>query len=943
MEYFLKKVAHEIYSSYKENLIDVCVVLPNKRASLFLKKYLAEESSKPIFSPDFLTIEEFISKLSEFEIIDNMLLQFTLYEVHKEIEGSNPKSFEEFLQTSALMISDFNDIDTHMVDAGEIFNFLSETKAIAVWNLGEQELTDFEKRYLTFYRSLIKYYDKFREKLITNNNAYAGIAYRKVAENIDDILKTVSWEKIIFTGFNALSRSEEIIIKSTLDSGLGEVYWDSDEYYIQDKRQEAGFFLRDYFKQWKLKEINWIDNNIRETEKKINIIGTPKNVSQAKLAGDLLEKSKKSGLKTALILADENLLLPVLNSLPENIENFNVTMGFPFKFTPAYTLGYYWFSLFDDIIEGKENGISAVKLHKNSLINFLQHPYRQWFIKNSLKEQKPELDKLIASYRFYYSFETLKSFVNLDFAHEADSTKSEAIIIANLLLNLIKSISHKISEQNTNEAEELTLTKQLDIIYLQKLKEIIERILIYSQQESDEISLKAFKTIFQRLAFQQSIPFYGEPLQGLQIMGMLESRTLDFDSIIILSVNEGTLPAIKHANSLIAVDIRKKFGLPTQKEKQAIFAYHFYRLLQRSKEVIYIYNTEADELGGGDKSRYIHQLEAELLNTSSKIEYSEKIVSFDLPKTNMKLISVDKTEDVLNAIIEKSRKGFSPSSISTYINCSLQFYFQYILGLEEIEEAEESIDAAILGKIIHDSLQKLYLPLQGKLLSPDILEVKKENIKAALESSISKYYPEGETKFGKNLLILNIAFRMIEKLIKTEKDELINDSGIERKVLFLEKDLKKEIQISQNGETYDVIIKGIVDRIDLINNEINIIDYKTGFAEQRELDIKEWDTIIDDPKRAKALQLLIYSWLFSDNTDNQIKASILSLRKLSNGLMRLKYPDKNNTFTAEYKSICQELIKTILESIFSKEENFQQTNDTERCKYCSFKSICNVS
>ncbi|MFC2106745.1 PD-(D/E)XK nuclease family protein [Bacteroidota bacterium] len=941
MEYFLKKVAHEIYNSYKEDLIDICVVLPNKRASLFLKNYLAEESSKPIFSPDFLSIEEFISKLSEFEIIDNMLLQFTLYEVHKDIEGINSKSFEDFLQTSSLMISDFNDIDTHLVDAGEIFNFLSETKAIAVWNLGEKELTDFEKRYLTFYRSLIKYYDKFREKLIKNNNAYAGIAYRKVAENIDNILPILKWKKIIFSGFNALSKSEETIIKSILDSGLGEVYWDSDEYYIQDKRQEAGFFLRDYFKQWKLKKINWIDNNITETGKKIHIIGTPKNVSQAKLAGDLLEKSKKSGLNTALILADENLLLPVLNSLPENIENFNVTMGFPFKFTPAYTLGYYWFSLFDEIIEDKE--IGSVKLHKNSLINFLQHPYRKWFIRKSLQEQKPELDKLISSYRFYYSLETLKSFVELDFTNDNDQKKSIAITIANLLVDLIKTISHKISDQNTDKTEEITLAQQLDIIYLQKLKDIVERILIYSQQESDELSLNAFKTIFQRLSFQQNIPFYGEPLQGLQIMGMLESRTLDFDSIIMLSVNEGTLPAIKHANSLIPVDIRKKFGLPTQKEKQAIFAYHFYRLLQRSKEVFYIYNTEADDLGGGDKSRYIHQIEAELLNTNSKIDYSEKIVSFDLPKTSMEIISVGKTDDVLNAIIEKGQKGFSPSSISTYINCSLQFYFQYILGLEEIEEAEESIDAAMLGKIIHDSLQKLYLPLKGKLLTPDILEVKKENIKAALESSITKYYPEGETKFGKNLLILNIAFRMIEKLIKTEKEDLVQDTKIERKVLFLEEGLKKEIQISENGETYNIFIKGIVDRIDLINNEINIIDYKTGFVEHRELDIKEWDTIIDDPKRAKALQLLIYSWLFSDNADNQIQAAILSLRKLSNGLMRLKYPDKKNTFTPEYKSICQELIKTILESIFSKEENFQQTDDGERCKYCSFKTICNVS
>ncbi len=942
MEYFLKRVASEVYSKFNDDLIDICIVLPNKRASLFLKKYLAEQADKPIFSPDILTIEEFISSLSGYEIIDNMLLQFILYEVHKEIEGTKARSFEEFLQTASLMITDFSEIDTHMVDASEIFNFLSESKAISLWNLGEKELTDFEKKYLDFFKSLLKYYNSFREKLISNKKAYAGIAYRYTAENIKEISNSTGWKNIIFAGFNALSLSEETIIKAFLDPGRAEIFWDTDEYYIQDKKQEAGFFLREYFQKWKLKNINWIENDIKGSEKKINIIGTPKNVSQAKLAGDLLEESEYSGINTAVILADENLLLPVLNSLPENIENFNVTMGFPFKFTPAYTLGYYWLSLFDEI-DNQNNGIDLmkVKLHKNRLINIFQHPYRQYFLSEDIADFTSELDKIISSYKFYYSFETLKSYIDHNIIDELKKSSIDSTAVAKMLLMMINITSHRISEHARNEDGELILAQQLDVIYLQKLKEIIERIMIYSQNESTILSLKAFKTIFQRLSFQQSIPFYGEPLKGLQIMGMLESRTLDFDRIIMLSVNEGTLPIIKHSNSLIPIDIRKKFGLPTQKEKQAIFAYHFYRLLQRCKEVFYIYNTEADEIGGGDKSRYLHQLEAELTKSTTNINFSEKILSFDLPKISTDIISINKTEDVMKAIIEKSKKGFSPSSVSTYINCSLQFYYQHILRLEEVEEIEESIDAAMLGKIIHYSLQKLYTPLKGVILKPDILEIKKESIKSALEEAISKYYPDGDTKFGRNLLILNIAYRMIEKLIKFEKEELYNDHNIQRKVLFLEEPLKREMQITQNGETYNIVIKGIADRIDNINNETVIIDYKTGYVEQRELDIKEWDTIIDDPKRSKALQLLIYSWLFNNSADNQIQAAILSLRKLSNGLMRLKYPDNNYTFTNDYKDISHDLIKIIMESIFNTEEKFQQTDDSERCKYCSFKTICN--
>jgi CRISPR/Cas system-associated exonuclease Cas4 (RecB family) len=452
---------------------------------------------------------------------------------------------------------------------------------------------------------------------------------------------------------------------------------------------------------------------------------------------------------------------------------------------------------------------------------------------------------------------------------------------------------------------------------------------------------KTFRLIFRQLASQQRIPFYGEPLQGLQVMGMLETRTLDFDTLVILSMNEGILPASNTSSTFIPFDIKKQFGLPTYKDNNAVFAYHFYRLIQRAKKIHLLYNTEAGDLGGEEKSRFIFQLLNELKRYNPRINIKEDLLSVPASKIQRdSSISIPKDENVMKLLKEEAQKGFHPSSLALYINCPLQFYLSRLIRLEESEEPEDTIDNRILGIVIHESLKNLLEPYIGKSLTKDGLSLMLQQVSAEIKKQFLLAGAGADITSGKNHLIADVAEKMLRQMIRKEIQWM--EDGQSPELVNLEKSFTSNLKISLLQETIEVKIRGTIDRIDRKGAHLRIMDYKTGYVDNRQLNPGNWEKLFTDPNFSKAFQLLLYTWLYDRNqgSPDKLQAGVISLRAPGNGPVALIPPDKkelNRNLLDEFTAELQKLLAEILNN----EMPFSQTTDENRCKYCTFQEICN--
>ncbi len=955
MEPFLKKTANYIIENYGNMIGEVCVVLPNRRASLFLKKHLAATLQKTVWSPFFYSIEDFVFEISGFRQIDPVSLQFELYKVHKEVEGENAADFDEFLNWSNVLLHDFNDVDLHLADPKELFTYLSEVKAISLWNPDGKPLTEFQQKYLAFFTSLLKYYSLLSENLKNRNTVYQGLAYRNLAENMEKTIESVNFGKIIFAGFNALSLSEEKILFGFEEAGKADLLWDSDSYYVDDELQEAGGFLRRYFARQGSDDIKWIGNNFKESDKEIVIAGVPDTAGQAKVAGALLEKFTEEGRnieKTAVVLNDESLVIPLLNSIPGSIENFNLTMGFPLRQTPLFTLFETLFEMNENALKFDKSGEKKLHLYYKDILKLTGHPYiGDLFDFYGKRETLAQIGKkLRKSNKVFYFNEDIKSLLSESgdelqrvFLPVLTPSGNDTAKAIGLFMSLIKMLQ-PLFTHNRNAKD---LQKDVDLEYLFHFSKIFVRLNAMYAEYPFIDSLTTLKSLFMRITGTESIPFYGEPLKGLQIMGMLETRTLDFENIIMLSVNEDLIPAGKSQNSFIPYDLRREFRLPTYKENDAIYAYHFYRLLQRAKTVYLLYGTEATDLGGGDKSRFISQIQTELPKYNSGIKIMDRIIS-DTPGTGKKdeAIKVEKTKDVMERLLALAASGFSPTALNVYRRCPLQFYFQYVLKLDETEEPEETIEARTLGKVVHEVLELFYKPFVNRNITDDDVKKMIPDVEKKVKASFEKHYKEGDVDYGINHLIFKVAILFVTNFLKKEVAFLKELSGKGRRVII--RDLEKKIEagisigipfVSDNK--VQVLLKGTVDRIDEIDGKIRIIDYKTGYVEKRDLTLKNWEDLMTEPKYDKNFQLLFYGWLYGKNNNviGELETGIISFRQLSAGMMSAGLPEKEPV-TVSALTEFEEILKSILMEIFDEEVPFTQTDVYDDCRYCPYTSIC---
>tara|TARA_B100000809_G_scaffold70283_1_gene67764 strand:+ start:14740 stop:17514 length:2775 start_codon:yes stop_codon:yes gene_type:complete len=920
---FLAKTAQHLIDTYPNNLSDVCIVLPNKRAGLFLKQHLSKLIDKPIWLPEIIGTEELIEKLSDVEVIDNVTQLFELYNVYRE-STPKPETFDEFSKWGQILLHDFNEIDRYLVPTSGFFKHINEARALEVWNLGEREVTDFQSQYLIFWKQLGTLYTSFTKYLKDNKLAYQGLAYRIVAEELKAdpekfVQKKIKWDKVIFAGFNALNKAEKVLISELKKQQKCDVLFDADQYYLEDKMQESGLFLRDLKKEDAFQPFKWITNKFKEEQKQINIYGVPQNIGQAKYITHLLNEinGSKNYTDTAVVLADENLLIPVLQSVPETIENINVTMGYPLKNTPTNNFFEIYFTT---LVNAERFGHKGeLTYHYKDFLKLFQLPFSQILFG---PDNCAQVKRQIISQNWVFINKEKIDWINEKLEIPFLEKYSVATTLQQCIKFIEKSKEHYVADKNDSFIE---------LEYLFQYAKLFNQMITLTTKYPYLKNSKGFYSLYKQILSSSSIELYGEPLKGLQVLGMLETRNIDFKNVILLSTNEGTLPAGKTFNSFIPFDIKKDdtYNLPTHIEKDAVYAYHFYRLIQNAENISILYNTETNEFGSGEQSRFVTQVEHEL-GKFDNISIRKQLVTY--PALNKKVIEikVQKTTAIVAKIKERFTNGISPSALIAYINCPLDFYYKYVLGVREAEEVEETIDHSTFGTYVHDSLELLYKDYIGKNLTEEDLKLMLKKVTPVVTSVFAEHFSDKELGSGKNLLTLNIAQNYITTFIK-EEIKFVQKLGQPLFINSLEEKLLSEIKV--DGAT--IQLKGFADRIDSYGTELRIIDYKTGLVKPTELQLKHIDELLD-AKKNKAFQLLMYALMYSksnliDNT--QITSGIISFRTLSSGYMPFgmkKNANIDETVLEDFEVLLIKLIKEILDINTS----FTHTTDAKWCEFC---------
>lgn len=913
MKTFLEEVVSDIIS---EKVVDddLVLVVPSKRASLFLLQKFAQSTSKAGFAPTIYTIEEFIGLVSGLTYASNTQLIFELYQVYKTIHGKKADNFHDFSNWGNTLLQDFNEIDRYLIPQKKLFDYLSAIQETNHWYV-KPEKTPMIEAYIEFWNSLETIYHQFSKHLLSQNIGYQGLVYRKASENIEEYAAEMNEGSHYFIGFNALNTSESTIIQSLLDQKKAEIYWDIDPFFIEDPVHDAGYFVRSYLKNWSHFEKNTLKGPAPNylKEKNINIIGVPRNVSQAKYVGSLLQQftsdKQHSPQRTAVILGDENLLNPLLNSIPDVVSSINITMGLPLSQTPAASLYSEFIALY---LNWNSKG-----WYYNDIISLVSHPY----IKRLFKEPEETLTRLYKEIRE-------KNWVYIQ-PEQLHNLSEEDRSILQVLFSRNYTSPGNLLDASIEVAQELkdrfeSFGDSIALEYLAKTITVINEIKIYLNKFDFINDIKSFQSLFRELTNKETLDFYGKPLEGIQLMGMLESRNLDFETVIITSLNEGILPSGKTSGSFIPFDLKQEFKMPTYKEKDAVYTYHFYRLLQRAKNIYLLYNTEPDVLEGGEKSRFISQL---LSENRVKGSIRQIIASPSMSLTVPIKKSIAKDVSVLSLLRERARKGFSPSSLSSYIRDPIDFYKKYVLRIRESEEVEENIAANTFGTIIHASIEILYQPFVGSVLSPEAIRERISLIPEVVRNAFSEYYPNVSLTEGKNLIAYHVIQRYLQKFLEMEIESSRNHK-IE--LLAVEEELSTTITVQ--GLEFPICLKGTIDRIDKKDGVLRILDYKTGNTKNTEVEITEWDTITTEPDKGKAFQMMAYSLMYYEKYGMEnFEAAIIPFRSLENGFMRFctkaasggRYAKKDYTITPATLFAFREQFQLLMRKIFDQEVAFE--------------------
>lgn len=873
---FLDKIASIIVDGSTNTLSDLVVVLPNKRAKVFLIEALRNKTENTIFAPKIISIEDFIQDIAGIRSIDSIELIFEFYEVYLSITSKEKQQpFELFANWAKTLLQDFNEIDRYLLEPNHVLSYLKDIEDIKHWSVDVEKRTPMIDNYLQFWSLLPKYYEELYSHLLNKGIGYQGLIYRESVKNLNHFTNAIGRKEFLFAGFNALNASEEKIVQHLLATEKARIFWDADETFLNDPFHDAGLFLRRFKENWKHYKshpFEWIVDDFKQ-HKNIQIIGTPKTIGQAKIAGKIVEEHAGKEItlnKTAVVLGEENLLVPLLYSLPSSVTAMNITMGYSGKNNPAQILIAKLFKLHSNALSRNPN--SYVFYYKD-VLDVLTHPLIEPYSKTSdLVNTINQNNYTFITYNKLFELNQSQSDLFLLLFRKWDKGSMPVLeTISGLLLQIKSNLS------NDDEGEKITKA------FVYSIFKVINKLMNYYSKHRHIDTIETLFAVYKQIIDLAEVSFEGEPLNGLQVMGVLESRVLDFETVIVTSMNEGKFPAGKSQNSFIPYDVKRELGLPTFKEKDAIYTYHFYHLLQRSKNIYLLYNTESEGLDGGEKSRFITQLEVEKQKNHN---ITHEIYNAALPDVAYRPIVIPKSESVMQRLKEIAEKGFSPSALTSYIRNPIQFYTQKILRISEVEEVEENIALNTLGTIIHETLRVLYEPYIGQFLSAEDIKNCIKKIDEEVLRQFKIVYKEGEIKKGRNLLAFEVAKRNVFNFLKLELQEIENGDAV--KIIALEKTYERLLEHPKLP--YPVLIKGNVDRIEQRNGKIRIIDYKTGKVEGKEVALKQWDKLTDEIKNDKIIQVLAYAFMYETNSEGQeIEVGIISFKNLKSGFLPFQF------------------------------------------------------
>ncbi|AWI25118.1 PD-(D/E)XK nuclease family protein [Flavobacterium pallidum] len=903
---FLSRLASVILADYAENLTETTVILPNKRAKVFLVNELKEQAEQTVFSPNIISIEDFIQDIAAIRAIDPIELLFSFYDVYLSIAEKDPQPFEQFANWAKTLLQDFNEIDRYLLNPDHVLSYLKDIEDIKRWGVEPENKTTLLENYIDFWKLLPAYYHALYHHLLQKKIGYQGLIYREAVNNLSHFSESVANKKFLFAGFNALNAAEENIIQHLLSAGLARVFWDADRAFLDDAYHDAGLFLRRFKDNWnyyKGHPFEWIWDNF-SSEKQIRVIGTPKTVGQAKIAGKLLENIMASNPesrwdKTALVLGEENLLIPVLHALPASTSALNITMGYSAKNNPAQILVSKFFKMHTNALQR-----SSYVFYYKDVLDILTHPLIEPYA------GAQQLVNIINNNN--YTFITHTRLFELGpknalFTLLFSKWGTDNISVLDSVTGLLQTIKNNLSNENREEK----ITKA----FVFAVFKVINKLISHYTAHPGIGKVETLYAIYKQVIDLSEVSFEGEPLTGLQIMGVLESRVLDFDTVIVTSMNEGNFPAGKSQQSFIPYDVKRELGLPTFKEKDAIYTYHFYHLLQRAKNIYLLYNTESEGLDAGEKSRFITQLEVE---KQPLHELIQEIYSPFLPEKAYEPLVIPKSEKVRARLREISEKGFSPSALTMYIRNPIDFYYKKILRISDVEEVEENIALNTLGTIIHETLRVLFEPFIGKFLSDGDIEGCFKKIDQAVLEQFRLVYKEGDIRKGRNLLAFEVAKRNIFNFLTAELESLRNGDSV--KIVALEQNYSRLLE--HPVLPHPVLIAGNVDRIELRNGKIRIVDYKTGKVEARDVTLKQWENLTLDSKTDKIIQVLAYAYMYAPQAEGQeIEVGIISFKNLKSGFLPFLFKEEktvvsivDENVSLRYREQLVFLLKEILDS-----------------------------
>lgn len=954
---FLQQIASLFYQQYGAEVSRLAFVFPNRRTGLFFQKYLSEVADKPLFSPTILTINDLFVQLSGKQTADRINMLFMLYDIYVRHSGST-ETFDEFLYWGEMLLNDFDDVDKYMADARMLFtnvtdlreiendfSFLDAEQIAAIrtfWSsFYPKGDSPNQEEFLAVWKILYTLYNDLRDALAAEGRGYEGMIFREVVEQMEqNNCCDLPYTKVVFVGLNALSVAEERFLIQLQKRGIADFYWDYASDKVTDPNNKASYFVERNLKNFPSQYPLPVEEKV-DTE--IEVIGIPSGIGQAKQVYTLLnelckedEMSPEEALRTAIILPDEHLLIPVLNAIPEQIRRINVTMGYPLAGTPVASLMEYILALQKNVRYVDRQPV----FYFRDVLPILNHRY----ISSTCPEIVNALVKDIAeNNRIYISAADLgkTDLLSVLFLPVTDvNTFSDYLI--NVLQELNKVMHALSSGEEEEDATQRTNDLEQEFIFhyfttVNRMKEIM-------QDAGIEMKIDTYFRLLKRVTDTITIPFRGEPLSGLQIMGVLETRALDFDRLIILSMNEGIFPLRKAANSFIPYNLRRGFGLPTYEHQDSVWAYHFYRLIYRASHVSLLYDTRSNGLQTGEVSRFVHQL-----HYHYEVPLQNKLVVYNVSSAKTPALQVKKTDEVmqrLNAFHKGGSRAISASAVNTYLDCPLKFYFSVVEGIQEEEEVSETIESNVFGSILHKVMEELYMPLCGKIVTADLLKAIKKDT-PVLTGAIARAFAEiffmsdvVRPLTGQNFLIGEMIRKYVEKIL--ERDSKLTPFRYiesERKInrLFTLGDNRTEIQL-----------KGFIDRIDEVRDAIRIIDYKSGsgtsvFTSVESLFDKE------DKDRAKAvMQVFMYSWMLgAAPAGKTIQPGIYYMRTLfsdsfdasvSRRIERTK-TEPVTDFSA-YSEAFEGELRRCLDEIFGRETPFTQTTTEKACAWCPFKDIC---